>query len=215
MGIFSKIKDGWDSGAFLKITKEGAANVIIHPHPPIDDNTYLQPFRARFSNKAGATEMKIDGTTNPDNVFSILSDQKYDIYIKTIFVEISDGGNPNLNKFGDLSALTTGVEWLYYNPTDGEYILHEGIKTNKEFIRLGIDTHGIGTGADAYLADVSGGGTQKSYLPIIDMAETYGMKYGLKLRKETTDRVSFRINDNLTGLAGFDAIAYGFRLIHE
>jgi hypothetical protein len=62
------------------------------------------------------------------------------------------------------------------------------------------------------LADVSGGGTEKSYLPTIDLAESYGMTWGIRLRKSTTDSVTFRVNDNLTGLTTFNAIAYGIRL---
>jgi len=68
--------------------------------------------------------------------------------------------------------------------------------------------------SEAFLADVSGGGTSKSYLPMIDMAETYGLPFGLRLKKGTTDKIFFRINDNLTGLDKFNAIAYGLRILN-
>lgn len=70
----------------------------------------------------------------------------------------------------------------------------------------------IGTGVEAYLADVSGGGTEKSYLPNIDMEDIYGFTWGLRLRKGTLDKLIFRINDNLTGLTTFNAIATGTRI---
>lgn len=202
--------DGHGKGDKLKISTEGAANVIAHPHPPITEQLEVLPFRARF-NLDGDSDMNKNGSITPLE-FSVEASNDFDVWIKTIFVEIADNGNPALNKFGSLSALTNGVEWLYFNQKNGEYTLHDGIKNNKEFIRIGIDTHGIGTGVDAYLADTSGGGTEKAYLPIIDLGEMYGMSYGLRLRKSSTDRLYFRINDNLSSLSQFNAIAYGIRI---
>lgn len=126
--------------------------------------------------------------------------------------EIGDNGTPALNKFGALSALTNGVAFYWDTQTEPLYELHEGIKTNKEFIRIASDTGAIGTGTEAYLADVSGGGTEKSYLPNIDMEEIYGFNWGLRLRKGTLDKLIFRIQDNLTGLTTFNAIATGTRI---
>jgi hypothetical protein len=134
------------------------------------------------------------------------------VYIKYITVEIGDGGAPALNKFGALSSLTNGVAFYWDTQADPLYELHEGIKTNKEFIRIASDTAGIGTGIEAFLADVSGGGTEKSYLPNMDMTEIYGLPWGLRLRKGTNDKLIFRINDNLTGLTTFNAIATGTRI---
>ena len=61
-------------------------------------------------------------------------------------------------------------------------------------------------------ADVSGGGTEKSYLPNMDMAELYGLQWGLRLRKNTFDKLIFRVQDDLTGLSTFNAIATGTRI---
>ena len=100
---------------------------------------------------------------------------------------------------------------MHFRQEEGEYILHDGIKTNLEFVRLGVDTGAIGTGVDAYLADVSGGGTEKSYLPVINMTQTFGMTWGLRLRKGTTDRLEFNVRDAMAGLVTFNAIGYGIR----
>jgi hypothetical protein len=205
-----EIKDGKGSGNKAIISREGALNIVQHPHPPLSETLESLPYRERFSNGA-TTNMNVDGSTNSVD-YTIEASNEYNIYIKTIFVEIEDNGAPALNKFGSASALTNGIEWIYFNQDLGEYTLHEGIKTNKEFIKLGIDTAGIGTGTDAFLADVSGGGTSKSYLPVIDLGEMYGMRYGVKLEKGTTDKLIFRINDDLTSLISVDAIAYGMRL---
>lgn len=65
---------------------------------------------------------------------------------------------------------------------------------------------------EAFLADVSGGGTEKSYLPAIDFKEIYGLPWGLRLRKGTKDRLIFRIQDNLSTISTFNAIATGTRV---
>lgn len=202
--------DGHGRGYSAKIEQEGTINVVSHPHPPTSPTVEPVPFRMYFE-ASGSNDMAINGATTSVN-FSINAETEFDVYIKSISVEIADGGSPALNKFGALSELSNGVGWYYFNQEIGEYELHEGIKTNLEFIRIGVDTAGTGTGADAFLADVSGGGTSKSYLPMIDMAETYGLPFGLRLKKGTTDKIFFRINDNLTGLDKFNAIAYGLRI---
>ena len=208
--IYVKLKDS-SNGNIAKVDEEGAIHVIAHPHPPLEEQVHSKPFRQRFTDVNGVANMNVNGSVT--NVsFSINASEDYDIFVKSIFVEIADGGSPALNKFGALASLTNGVQWIYFNQNEGSYLLHEGIKTNKEFIRLGNETHGIGTGTDAYLADTSGGGTEKAYLPIIDVGELFGMQYGLRLRKGTTDRLTWKVRDDLTGLVTFDAIATGQRI---
>jgi hypothetical protein len=155
--------------------------------------------------------MGVDGSVNFVD-FAITASADFDIFIKYITCEIGDGGTPALNKFGALSALTNGVAFYWDTQSEPLYELHEGIKTNKEFIRIASDTAAIGTGTEAFLADVSGGGAEKSYFPNIDMEEIYGFQWGLRLRKGTLDRLVFRVQDNLTGLSTFNAIATGTRI---
>jgi hypothetical protein len=211
MALDAHIKDK-KTGKGLKIGVDGQIDVMVHQHPPLDQTTIVLPYRSYFEDNSGdPNNMAVDGSST--NVsFEINASPDYDIWIKSISVVIGDGGTPALNKFGALSALTNGVSWLYVTDRTGEYTLHDGIQTNLEFIRIGVDTAGVGTGTDAFLADVSGGGTEKSYLPIIDMSETFGMPFGLKLVKGTNDKLVFKVRDDLTGLSTFNAIAYGIRI---
>lgn len=195
----------------LNITNEGVIGIIPHNHPPLTETIFTLPFREYFTD-GSTNDMTVNGSLSTPVEYYIEAHSNNDIFIKYISIEIGDGGNPTLNKFGALSALTNGIKWTWTTQSLGEYELHEGIKTNKSFIRIGGDTASIGTGVDAFLADVSGGGTEKSYLPNIDMSETFGMPYGLRLRKGTKDRVSFIVQDNLTGLTTFDIIGYGIRI---
>ena len=195
----------------LIITDEGVIPVVLHNHPPLEDSVFTLPFMSAFVDENGSNDMAINGSSNSVR-FSVNAVDSYNIFIKYISIEIGDGGSPSLNKFGALGSLTNGVSWLWNTQAQGDYFLHDGIKTNKQFIRIGGDTHSIGTGVDAFLADVSGGGTEKSYMPNIDVAETFGMPYGLRLRKGTKDNLTFVVNDNLSGLTTSDIVAYGSRI---
>jgi len=213
--ITAQIVDGNGTGKQLKINGEGEVAVVIHQHPPIEEDVAALPFRQYFTDNGiitGSNDMAVAPSALGYTDFYISANSNYDIYIKYITCEIGDGGSPSLNKFGALTALTNGVAFYWDSQTEPLYELHEGIKTNKEFIRIASDTAGIGTGVDAFLADVSGGGTEKSYLPNMDMTELYGLPLGLRLKKGTNDRIIFRIQDTLTGLSTFNAIATGTRI---
>jgi len=198
-------------GFCARISREGALHVINHGHPPQGETIFALPVRERIADSAGSTDMAVDGSVN-EVEFCVNAEVDFDVYIKSLSVEIGDSGSPTLNKFGSLTALTNGVEMVYKTTELGELILHEGIKSNKEFIRVGVDTFAIGTGTDAFLADVSGGSSTKSYLPVIDLQETYGLPFGLKLRKGSEDKLIFRVRDDLTGLDIFDIISYGVKI---
>ena len=199
------------NGRSMEVTPERAVNVINHGHPPKSETLFAIPFRQRVKDSGGVSDMNIDGSvTNVD--YTVDAIQGRDIYIRSLSVEIGDTGSPALNKFGALSELANGVELCYVTQDQGSFVIHDGIKTNLEFIRLGVDTYSIGTGADSFLADVSGGGTTKSYLPIIDIQETFGLPFGLKLREATKDKFNVKIKDNLTGLTEFNIIAYGIQI---
>lgn len=204
------VVDGFGEGNRLRIGHEGEASVVVHPHPPFEEEETSIPYRARFTNSAGSENMNVDGSVTEQR-FSINAVLTHDIYVNSLSVKISDTGSPNLLKFGNLSALTNGVEWTWETQDLGVEILHDGIKTNLEFIRTGNKTVGIGTGADAFLADVSGGGTEKAYLPTIDISEQFGKPWGIRLRKSTNDKMVFTVRDDLSGLSGFDIIAYGVK----
>ena len=209
--IDARIADGDGNKRHAAVDDEGALQVVVHPHPPRGESGFALPVRQRFADVAGSTDMAVDGssTSVPFYVPALVD---FDVYIKFLSVVIGDGGTPALNKFGALTALSVGVGWQWESQNLGSITLHDGIKTNLEFVRIGSATAGIGTGTDAFLADVSGGGTEKSYLPSIDLSQLYGLPYGIRLRKGTNDKMIFRVRDNLSGLTTFNIIAYGLKI---
>ena len=208
--IHNQIYDGWGSENSAKVGPEGELYTVVHPHPPKDEVDTSIPYREKLKNSAGQTNMNVDGSVTAQE-FYLEADEDLDIYINSLSVRIADTGSMALNKFGAEAELTNGVEWTWETNDFGVVTLHEGITTNIEFIRTGHKTHAIGTGTDAYLADVSGGGTEKAYLPIIDISEQFGKPWGIRLRATASDRMVFRVRDDLTGLSTFDIIAYGIK----
>ena len=98
------------SGNKLIVGPEGEAYVVVHPHPPKDEEETSLPYRARFKNSADSDAMAVDGSVT-EQIFSLQAIGERDIYVNSISVRIADGGSPNLNKFGNLTALTNGVGW--------------------------------------------------------------------------------------------------------
>ena len=154
--------------------------------------------------------MGVDGSTTPQE-FYISAQSDKDIFIKTISVRIGDNG-ARLNLFGALSALTNGITWAFNTTSLGDVTIKDEIQTNLDFIRMGIATQGIGDGGSAFRADVSGSSAD-TYLPVIDLTQTFGFPWGLRLEKGTNDKVSFIVNDDLsTGLDTFNIFGFGVQL---
>jgi hypothetical protein len=198
-----------ETGKSAKINGEGELNIVVHPHPPRGETQIADPYRQRFANSAGSTDMAVDGSTTAVDFF-VTSTAGFDTYVKVLSFQIGDAGGLRLDHFGGLgAALSNGVEICYSTQDNGTRAIHDGIKTNLEFIRLGNWTPAIGDTTNAFKAETQGGGGEDSYIPIIDLASLFGLDYGIRLREGTNDKIIVRVQDNLTGLTTFDCIAYG------
>ena len=112
MTVGFHIEDPTD-GSQVKVSKEGTVEVVVHPHPPFSEQVIPLPFRQFFTDNGSDTgdeDMRVDGSvTNVD--FYVEAQAGCDIYIKTIAIVIADAG-ATLNKFGNITALTNGVEFF-------------------------------------------------------------------------------------------------------
>jgi hypothetical protein len=204
----------WDAvtGNYLKINGEGEASVVVHPHPPVDETVFAKPFRQFFTDdgsSTGSSDMLVDGSSTSVD-FYIEAKPTVDVYIKTISVEIVDG-SATLSEFGNLAALTNGIEFCHITNDFGTTVIDEAIKSNWDFIRLAAGNPSFGDGAGAFRANnvVS---TFEGYIPVIDMATTFGLPWGLRLRKGTKDRLQFKLRDNVSTMEAFDIIGYGIEI---
>ena len=190
------------NGQQLRVNGEGEISVTNHTHPPVDEVFESLPFRTYFTNSAGSNNMVGVGTLATPLVYSIDADSEFDYYIKSLSIKVADTG-AQFDEFGALTALTNGVEFSWDSQKAGKLTIHEGIKDNLEFFRLSqqapviIDLSGVG--ADAVLIDV-------------DLALLFGTPWGLRLTKGTTERLSFSVRDDLTGVTEFNIIGYGIKL---
>jgi len=205
-----EIHDGYGSDKKLRLGVEGEVAVSMHSHPPKNEETPPLPFRKFMTlGGDGVTEsMLVDGSATPQE-FCILAEEEKDVFIKSLSVVIVDAG-ATLNEFGNLAALTNGVELSWITAQFGEEVISDSIKTNWEFMRLAGGNPPIGGGTDAFRAN-NVAGTSEGYTPFIDFTVLFGIRYGLRLRAGTTDKLCFIIKDNISTMDQMDVIAYGFR----
>ena len=135
------LTDGHGTENKAKVGAEGEVSVVVHPHPPRDENAFVGtplPFRQYFTNdgySTGSSDMKVDGSTT-NQVFFIQAEEERDIYVGRVSVVIADA-SATLNKFGNITALTNGVEFKWESQDLGSTVIHEALKTNFDFVRLG------------------------------------------------------------------------------
>ena len=199
------------TGKPVRIGEEGEQYVVVHPHPPKDEvaTGTPVPFRQYFTDtglSTGSNDMQVDGATT-ETQFYIKASQDKDIYIGRVSVVIADA-SATLNKFGNITALTNGVEFAWVSQDLGTTVIHEAMKTNFDFVRLGGGSPAFGDTAGAFRAsNVSG--NSEAYIPQIDFSEIFGMPWGVRLRKGTEDRLCFVVKDDTRGVDLFDAIGFG------
>jgi hypothetical protein len=203
MSLTLRLKDS--NGRMLQFDEEGSIRAVVHPHPPLDETVVSAPFRQYFTNdgtSSGSNDMLVNGSSTAQE-FYIKASSTQDIYINRVSVLIADAGAA-LNQLGSITALSNGILFQWQNDVLGDTVIHEGLKTNFDFIQLS-------GGKPAFRAsNVSE--SSDAFIPVIDIDEIFGIPYGLKLRKSSNDRLVMRIRDNVSTLDELNMIAYGIRL---
>ena len=209
--INAQIVDGGGDGHVLKVNEEGALGVVLHTHPPIEERLNTLPFRQYLTVDglaSGSNNMLVDGSVTPVE-FCVKASADYDIYIKSVAVVIADA-SATLSKFGNIAALTNGVKFEWISSDNGTIVIHEGLKSNFSFVRIALGTPSFGDGAGAFRAG-NIVGTSEGYIPVIDFEKTFGLQWGVRLRKGSNDKLCFTVRDNVTAIDGFNAVAYGIK----
>lgn len=203
--ISSKIIDGFGKSNAVKVNDEGEIGVIIHTHPPFKESRTGLPFRQYFTTDgtpSGSNDMRVNGSVSPVE-FCIPASSVEDRFIKYVSIKLADAG-AKLDKFGSLTALSNGVSFEWISQKVGTLIIHDGLKDNLEFFRL--------TTLTPTITDLSGGGADAIVLTW-DLSKIFGSQWGLKLSSGSTEKLVFRINDNISsGLDEFNIIGHGTSL---
>lgn len=208
MSIKTNIEDGDGTGRLARVSPEGFLYTQEAPYPPADEDTKLTVYREFLTQNGDGTttDMRVNGATTSE-IFYINAEPSVDIYITTVSFLIADAG-ASLSEFGGITALTNGCRF-YYEDQNGEINIGTNLTSNFEFVRLCQGNPAFGGGSSAFLAN-NVVGSSEAFIPVFDF-RTFGFKWGLKLAAGTNNRLVMEINDNVSGIDAFNAIAYGFR----
>ena len=200
-----------NNGKGVLVQDEGALEVIASNIPIYGERQKQIAYRNFFLDSNGSEDMTVDGSTLPVDFIIPAHPASCDRYISTISFEIL-GSNASLSQFGSISALTNGVDLLYSNPEAEGGLVNislSGLKTNWEIVRLCQGNPPFGNGNSAFKAN-NVVGNNEAFIPFLSFREAFGLAFGVRLRAGSSDKIIIRINDNLTGVTGFTAVASGF-----
>jgi hypothetical protein len=195
-----------------EVDDEGRVHVTASGIPPKEPASEIRIFRQYLTvdgTEGGSFDMQVVGTaTNPID-FYIKAATDADRYIDSINIVIADQ-NAALNEFGNITALTNGVEIYYEDPILGRVAIHEALKSNFDFVRLcGKGSPAIGSGATSFRAS-NVQGASEGYIVTLDFSDQFGVPYGIRIPKDSTLKIVMCIKDDTTGVDAFNAIAYGY-----
>ena len=210
MSVRTTIEDGSGKGYLAKVSPQGFLYTQEAPYPPADEETKITVYREflTLDNDGTTTDMRVNGSTTPQE-FYIQAEPDFDIYITTVSFVIADV-NATLDKFGNITALSNGCRF-YYEDNNGVINIGTNLVSNFEFVRLCQGNPPFGSAADAFKANNVVGGSE-GYIPVFDF-RTFGFKWGLKLAAGSLNKLLLEVNDNITGIDAFNAVAYGFRRV--
>ena len=85
MSVGFRVEDGRGKGNYAKVNGEGELSVVVHPHPPKDEEENALPIRQRFADSGGSTAMAVDGSSATVN-FVVSAESERDVYIKFLSI---------------------------------------------------------------------------------------------------------------------------------
>ena len=198
----------------VDVEKSGAMSVVERPFPPFGVQQNVRPFRQFMTDDGtptGVSDMLVDGSVTPVDFF-VEAPQDKDLYVTRVSFIISDQ-NMSLNNFGNISALTNGCR-LFYTDELGEVDIAEALTTNFEFVRLCSGLPSFGDGTTAFIAN-NIEFLSEGIIPILDLKDTFGFRWGLEFRNGSTQKLILRIRDDITGIDAMNVIVYGFLRLED
>jgi len=202
------IKDGVNNGQNLQVDELGNAYTITNQFPPRIIKTQGKIFRSYMKDSAASSDMKVVATAAAPHDFYISGSTIADRYITSVSFVIADAG-ATLTEFGAVAALANGCKMFYEDESQGDVVIHEGLTSNWDFVRLSQGNPAFGTAADVFRAK-NVLGISDAYTPVLDFRKIFGLTYGIQIAAGSTNRLIVRIQDTTSGVDAFNAIAYGF-----
>ena len=209
MSIDAQIVDGTTSSRTAKVDADHALCTQQLPYPPLAEQK-VHIWSQYFTDdglSTGTSDLQIAAVAAPKE-FWIPAVESEDIWITHVSFVIGDA-QANLNEFGNITALTNGVEW-YYTRASGEKITIEAaMQTNWDFVRACKLNPAYGTGTAAFRATNVEGGAE-AYAPVFDFLAQMPPA-GLLLARGTNNKIVLNIQDQTDQVDVFNAKAYGYQ----
>jgi len=155
--------------------------------------------------------MLVDGSVTPVDFF-VEAPQDQDLYVTRISFIVVDQ-NMSLNNFGNIPELTNGCR-LFYIDELGEVDIAEALQTNFDIVRLCSGLPSFGDGTTAFIAN-NVDFISEGIIPILDLKDTFGFRWGLEFRNGSTQKLILQIRDDITGIDAMDVIVYGFLRLED
>lgn len=210
-------KDSSEEGNLYAICKsEGqVSKVTVGPIPngsdlPIDIEDVIVPYTQflTINGDGVTTDLTVDGSTTPVEAY-VPARNDGNFYITVLSVFIADSNATSLNRFGAIdNGLTNGIEF-YFESTLGNFTLGNA-KTNLDILRLSWITPGTGSNNTAFEINDINTDNDNGYLFSIDLSKMSPIGQGIRLRKDSADRLGLRINDDISSLNAFSIQAIGY-----
>jgi hypothetical protein len=120
--------------------------------------------------------------------------------------------NATLTQFGNIGPLDDPIifEWDRL----GETVELASMISNYDHVRLAGGDPAFGTGTQAFVAN-NVLGNSEAYLPVLDFERMFGLPWGIRLAAGSDEVLRITIQDDLTGVDGYDAVARGFEIEPE
>lgn len=202
------VRDG-GSSVTARVTEEGAFVTTLSSAVPVTEDVLTIPF-SRFLTVNGdgvTSSLTVDGSSEDVEAF-IGQDQDGDIYLTQLTVLLA-GGTVGLNRFGNLAALANGIQF-FYEVTRGRIDFAEPIQTAFGLIRLGAETLPLGSKTDAFEMQNVGVANLDAYLPAVDLARWSPLGFGIRIRRDSLDKLGIVIRDDLSALGAFNILTAGY-----
>ena len=198
----------------VEVEKSGAMSVLDQPFPSFGVGQNVRPFRQFLTDDGtptGSSDMLVDGSVTPVDFF-VQAPQAIDLYITRLSFIVVDM-NMTLNSFGNIAALTNGLR-LFYTDELGEVDIADSLQTNFDIVRLCSGLPSFGDGTAAFIAN-NVVGNSEGIIPVLDLKDTFGFRWGLQFRNGSTQRLVLRIRDDITGIDAMNVIIYGFLRLED
>lgn len=203
----------------LLFDAEGHLQVVVSPVPPLGVADKRVVWSQFFTDdgtpvvSGGSEDMRVNGSVTPVE-FWIPAHPTRDRYVSSVFFLIADA-SATLSKFGNITALTNGIEFFYERDDIGEQSIPPFLmQSNFDFIRLSGGQPAFGDNTTSFRA-ANVVGSSEAFMADVDFNRIFGMPHGMRLRAGTNQRVVIRINDDITGVDAFTCRATGFERLPD